>query len=216
MRIAIGAAIGVAYFVLAHLTTTVPGYEWLGVALGVGTFYAVTLAFAWPTRLRIPLLGAGLLAGLLIAQNWSALEVNFPWFYLLEHAGTNLMLGGVFGATLLHKQVPLCTRIAQIVHSEELPGSVARYTRQVTLAWTVFFLANASVSIALFLFAPLTVWSTYANILTAPLVALVFLVEYAIRVRTMPAEFHSTIVASIAAFWLRQYGSANRPSVPFH
>lgn len=215
-RIAIAAAIGASYFILAHLTATVPGYEWLGVLVGVGALYALALMLAWASVLRVPLLLLGSVAGLLIWRSWALLEQHFTWFYLLEHAGSNLLLATLFGATLIRNRDPLCTRFARMVNGEHLPLEVERYGRQITAAWTIFFAGSACLSIALYLAAPLPLWSTYANLLTAPLVALMFIGEYAVRTRVLPPSYHSTIAASIAAFWVRQYGSARPPKVPSH
>lgn len=216
IRIILAIVIGTVYFVLAHLTATIPGYEWLGVIVGVGTLYALTLMMAWASTLRLPLLAVGAVAGFFIAWHWQTLEQNFTWFYLLEHAGSNALLAGFFGATLFERQVPLCTRLAQMVHGDELPPVVDRYTRRLTLVWALFFALNATTSLLLYGLAPIAVWSTYANLMTGPLVALMFLVEYAIRVRVLPPSHHSTIAATIAAFWVRQYGAARTPNVPSH
>lgn len=215
-RITLAVIIGTVYFVLAHLTATIPGYEWLGVIVGVGALYALTLMMAWTSALRLPLLAIGAIGALLIAQHWQTLEQNFTWFYLLEHAGSNALLAGVFGATLVERQVPLCTRLARMVHGDELPPVVDRYTRQITIVWTAFFTINATTSLLLYALAPIEVWSTYANLLMAPLVALMFAGEYAVRVRRLPPSHHSTIAATVAAFWVRQYGSTRTPNAPSH
>lgn len=215
-RLAIAAFIGASYFILAHFTATVPGYEWLGVIVGIGALYAFALMLAWASSLRLPLLLLGAIAGLLISRNWSLLEQHFTWFYLLEHAGSNALLAALFGSTLAESRIPLCTRLARMVNGDDLPAQVDRYTRHITVVWTAFFAGSACLSILLYLAAPIGVWSAYANLLTAPLVALMFVGEYAVRTRVLPPTYHSTIAASIAAFWVRQYGSARPPKVPSH
>jgi hypothetical protein len=60
-----------------------------------------------------------------------------------------------------------------------LEPRLAHYSRQVTVAWTVFFVAMMCMSILLYLLAPISVWSAFANLATLPLVALMFIVEYA-------------------------------------
>ena len=49
-----------------------------------------------------------------------------------------------------------------MIHGAVTPA-VARYTRQITLAWTLFFVAIAAVSTLLFATAPIVTWSTFAN-----------------------------------------------------
>ena len=82
-----------------------------------------------------------------------------------------------------------------------LGPAMARYTRQVTLAWSIFFGAMALASTALFFGAPVSVWSTFANFFTGPLIALMFIAEYAVRRRVLPDVEHAGIVAGVQAFW---------------
>ena len=84
---------------------------------------------------------------------------------------------------------------------EQAKVQLERYTRQVTLAWSIFFGTMALVSTALFFAAPVKVWSGFANFLTAPLIALMFIVEYAVRRRMLPDVEHAGIVAGVQAFW---------------
>ena len=67
-----------------------------------------------------------------------------------------------------------------MIHGAVTPA-VARYTRQITLAWTLFFVAIAAVSTLLFATAPIVTWSTFANYLSLPLVAVMFAAEHACR-----------------------------------
>ncbi|MBD3816745.1 MAG: hypothetical protein IE913_09895, partial [Halothiobacillus sp.] len=54
--------------------------------------------------------------------------------------------------------------------------------------WTIFFFAMATTSILLYLFAPITIWSIFANSLTLPLLVLMFGAEYLVRRRILPPE----------------------------
>lgn len=131
---------------------------------------------------------------------WGAVESHFQTLYFLEHAGTNLLLGIMFGRTLAGSSEPLCTRFARIVHGTLTPELV-RYSRQVTVAWTVFFLVITLASCALYLGGLLAAWSVLANFLTLPLVALMFIVEYAVRRRVVKQGSPGHILDGIAAFW---------------
>jgi uncharacterized membrane protein len=84
-----------------------------------------------------------------------------------------------------------------------------RYTRQVTIAWTAFFGATAAVSTTLFLFAPPTVWSIFANLLTIPLLGLMFAAEYLVRHRVLPPAECAGIADSVRGYreTMRQRGS---------
>ena len=65
----------------------------------------------------------------------------------------NLALMALFGKTLLSGATPLVSRVASLWRGT-LDPVVSRYTRRVTIAWTVFFALMALESIGLALFAP--------------------------------------------------------------
>ena len=145
------------------------------------------------------LLGVVAVLCLALWAQWSALTRYTGWVYWLEHAGTQLMLFMMFGRTLLAAQKPLCTRFAEIVHGANLTPQYRAYTRQVTLAWSVFFATIALMSSVLFFLTPLTTWSIFANFVTGPLVILMFVVEYAVRIRVRP-EMRHHILDAVRAF----------------
>ncbi len=95
----------------------------------------------------------------------------------------------IFARTLRPGRVPLVTAIARLCH-ETLPEDVARYTRGVTVAWTIFFAAMATGLAIAAAALPLATWSLAANVASLPLVALFFAAEYAIRVRRFPDLQH--------------------------
>ena len=81
-----------------------------------------------------------------------------------------------------------------------LQPPVARYTRQVTVAWTIFFAAMVVTSSLLFFLAPIQVWSAFANLLSMPLVAAMFIAEYAVRKRVLPDLPRTHILESLRAY----------------
>jgi uncharacterized membrane protein len=91
----------------------------------------------------------------------------------------------LFGRTLLPGVTPLVARVAALWRGT-LDQEVARYTRRVTAAWTVFFAIMALESMALALFAPLHVWSLFTNFVNYLLVLLFFVVEYQLRFYFFP------------------------------
>ena len=99
-----------------------------------------------------------------------------------------------FARTLRHGREPLITMLARRMHGD-LSGELKLYTRRVTLAWSCFFATQLSLSIALFCFAPLVVWSFFVNILDIPLVALMFAAEYAVRLRCLKNPPRHSIAA---------------------
>ena len=207
------AAGAIAYPVLAHYSTTTAAATatpTLGVVVSLAPSLALLFWLAWrsPRRLAMLLLCAS--AGVSLWALWGALERNFSWVYFLQHAGTNLMLAAVFGATLEKRRQPLCTRFAEAFHGPLAP-EVVRYTRQVTLAWMLFFLSVSLVSAMLFFFSSIEVWSVFANFLTFPLVMLMFAVEYGVRLRKLPHMERHSIMAGILAFWKHQPASSGTP-----
>lgn len=189
-----------AWAAAAHYTTALVTASSWGALLGLAPFVAVAALFAWHSRHRAALLALLGLASAGLAAAWPALTRNVGWMYFVQHVGTNALLGVGFGRSLAAGRVPLCTRVAAITHGE--PSAALRaYTRRVTVAWTLFFAVVAATSVALFAFAPLGVWSTFANLLTFPLVALMFAAEYAVRLRALPPEDRGGILDAIRAYF---------------
>lgn len=196
-------AAGVAgYPVLAYYsaaTSAAVTFPSLGVAVSLAPSLAILLWLTWrsPRRLGMLLLCAGV--GVLLWGFWEALERNFAWVYFIEHAGTNLMLAALFGRTLARGRQPLCTRFAETVRGRLAP-EVARYTLEITLAWTLFFLVISLVSTVLFVFGSIDAWSVFANLLSLPLILLMFVAEHRVRRRALPHLEHHSIMDSIRAF----------------
>jgi len=183
---------------LAHYAIAVGHSPTLGALVALAPVAIVVAVFAGRSRHRVLGLAAiAAFAGLLWA-GWDVLESNFPSVYFLQHVGTNLLLGAMFGRTLAASREPLVTRFARMVHGT-VPAAVERYTRQVTLAWAVFFLAMAALSCALYFSGNFAAWSVLANFLTLPAVVAMFAVEYLVRRRALPG-WHGTFLDGIRAF----------------
>lgn len=134
-------------------------------------------ALLWPC-----LLAAAALLSLALMQAWPWLMKNRTTLYVIEHVGTNLLLAWLFAHTLLQGRVALITSLATAIHGGgQLPERIRRYTRSVTLAWAAFFCLISLISLILFFSTDLSHWSLFANILSWPLVALMFAGEYAVR-----------------------------------
>ncbi len=209
-RAAVGAAM-IAYPLLAYYTTTVPAEGGFGaIVLAAAPLAAAALLIAWRTHWRIPtLLLCGAACGLLWRYS-VPIRQHLPLVYFVQHAGTNLALLVLFGRTLAPGQVPLCSRFAAAVRGP-LDPRVARYTRQVTVAWALFFATMTMISAALFAFASTEVWSAFANFVTLPLLALIFVVEYMVRLRVLPDIPHTSIMSAVRAFRQRPGVSAPPP-----
>jgi len=197
------AAGAIAYPFLAHYSTTpaaVASMPWLGVGMSLTPSLAILLFMTWNSPRKPAMLLLCAVVGMLVWGFWGMLERNFSWAYFIQHAGTNLMLAAVFGVTLARDRQALCSRFAEAVHGS-LEPEVLRYTRQLTLAWTLFFIALSVVSALLFAFNPIETWSIFANFMTFPLVILMFIVEFLIRLRMLPNLERHNILDGILAFW---------------
>jgi uncharacterized membrane protein len=150
------------------------------------------------------------LSCMLVITAWSLLESHFGLIYWLQNLGMYLILFATFGRTLLAGRQPLCTRFSEALYGPVTPLH-ARYTRQVTVAWTLFFATAALISTLLFFLAPLAAWSVFANFLTLPLVALMFIVEYGIRRCVLPDIGHMRFFDAVRAF-RDDAANSSRPS----
>ena len=119
--------------------------------------------------------------------------------YGMAHAAAYLLLLWFFMRTLGRGKEPLITRLARRVHGQ-LPPAMQTYTRSLTVAWCCFFGAQVAVSALLFAFAPLDTWSAFVNLLNLPLLALMFMVEYAYRVTRHRNFPHASLKQSVEAF----------------
>lgn len=99
----------------------------------------------------------------------------------LPPVAINLGLMLLFGAGLRAGAQPLVERLMRVEYGTSLPAPLARYARQLTVLWTGFFAAMAAVLVALAAYAPLPVWSLFANVINYLLVALLFALQYAYR-----------------------------------
>ena len=188
----------VAYPLLAHYTNQAHSAS-LGALVAIAPVVLIALAFAWRSPHYLIMVGVIALTCIALWAGWSRLEQNFGLVYWLQHVGMQLILLMMFGRTLIAGRQPLCTRFAEALHAPLSPQH-ERYARQVTGAWTLFFAAMAIISSLLFFLAPLPVWSIFANFLTLPLVALMFIVEYWLRKWLLPEMRHAHFMDAIRAF----------------
>jgi uncharacterized membrane protein len=154
-------------------------------------------------RSRTALLVGGVLAALLGA----AVLLHQQALSALPSIALNLMLAGVFGATLRQGDTPLIVRIAEL-DGGVLAPPFARYLRALTQAWAIFFVTMAGLSLVLILYALFEWWSLFVNVLMWPLVGMMFAVEWMVRrfaFKELPPHTPLHIVASIVAYQ-RQVG----------
>lgn len=147
----------------------------------------------------LPVLLAVAAAIVVLWLGWPLFERHFQIVFLVEHAGANLALAIIFGRTLIAGRDPLCTRLARLVH-ETLPPAVERYTRQVTIAWTMFFALAFALSCFLYFAGFLGAWSLFANFLSPVFIAVMFVGEYLVRRLVLPTWERTGLLAGVRAF----------------
>jgi len=192
------AALLIGYALLAHYTNESVHNGNLGALVAITPIILVLLMATKQSTWRLVTLLIVLCASLWLG--WSTLTKNFWLIYWLQDAGIQLVLFITFGRTLIASRQPLCTRFAEMVHSEPLSPQHHVYTRQITVAWTMFFAVMTLTSTLLFFMAPLTTWSVFANFLTLPLIALMFIVEYGVRLWVLPDSRQTHIFDAIKAY----------------
>lgn len=199
-RGAASVALIVGYEAGAHHAVSTPGLERLGLALVLAPALALTFGIAArsPRRaLALPLLA---IAAAALWLTRGALVRHYEWGLFLEHVMFNGALGYLFGRTLAPGREPLCSQFAAMARGSPLIPEIAAYTRLVTAAWTLFFAGVVGISTLLFATASIEAWSTFANYLTLPLAALMFVVEHACRRFALPGVRSSSMIESIRAY----------------
>lgn len=159
----------------------------LGVAFAFLPVLALLLGLAWnakPRRFWLALYGS---ACLTLWYSKNLFLTHYSWAYFAEDAGTLTLLCVIFARTLRTGAIPLISRLSTLIHGPLSP-LVLYYTRKVTALWALLFGAMAGVSVLLFTLAPLPLWALYANVLTLPIMASVFIGEYAVRRRILPRD----------------------------
>jgi uncharacterized membrane protein len=99
---------------------------------------------------------------------------------LLLPALVSLGLFAVFAATLWHGP-PLIERVARRISGAGFQEEMVPHCRQATIAWCVFFVANAGAVAGLAVAAPLAWWTLYTGVLAYALMGALFAGEYAVR-----------------------------------
>jgi uncharacterized membrane protein len=200
LQLAAVAVILVAYPVLSHYSNSNPRAQDLGAALALAPMLTLGLVLIWRWSGTLIAVLTAAAAALLLRAFWLLFAENFSIVYLIQQCGFYAIMAFTFGRSLLKGRVPLCTQFADKIHGP-LSALELRYTRSVTIAWAVFFLANMAVTFLLFEFAPLRIWSLFVNFLSLPLILLMFVAEYAVRRRVLPQVQRSGLIATLRVYF---------------
>ena len=132
-----------------------------------------------------------------------ALAARVDHIVYLENLAFNMFLALVFAITLRPGREALVTRLARTVRGGDMPDAIVPYTRAVTAAWAIYFVAIAAISTFLFVTQSREAWSLFINVLVWPLTAAMFVVEYAVRLRVLRDLDHVSLLATMRAFMHR-------------
>jgi len=193
------AVVGATYVALSHwLMTRAPASAWNVVVLLAPMLVAASVC-AWRAKQRALSAVAAAAIALLIVH--AARDVALPLepLYLAQHAGIHLLLALVFGSTLRRGERPLVSRVAARVH-RDMPPAMHRYTRNVTLAWTLYFVGMAFASVLLYAIADFESWAVFANLVTPIALASMFAGEHLLRYRLHPEFERVGMLDSIRAY----------------
>ena len=117
---------------------------------------------------------------------------NLQWLIVLQECTVLLIMGGIFGYTLINGGDALITRFIRFAHEAPSP-TLLRYSRQLTAVWTLFFIASSIASMALYFALPAPLWALY-NSVGIPICAVVlFILENLSQKFLLPREEQRTI-----------------------
>ena len=185
--------------ILTHTLLAI-GYS-TEMAAAVSAFQVIVLGFILTARASYVYKWwlAGAAAALFLIVGWLAGQYSLFATAGIPYVAAYVTLLTLFGASLLPGREAFITVIARKIHGTMRPD-IAVYTRRVTVAWCCFFAAQLIVSLTLFFFAPLVVWSFYVNVLDLPLIVLMFSGEYLYRITHVRNWPRSTVLQVIRAF----------------
>jgi uncharacterized membrane protein len=190
----------IAYSVLSHYSNLNPQAQDLRTALALAPMLTLGLVLLWRWSGAFMALLAAAATAYLLRAFWPLFAQNFSIVYLVQQTGFYSIMAFTFGRSLRKGSVPLCTQLADKVHGP-LSALELRYTRQVTLAWVIFFLCDVAANFLLFEFAPLSIWSVFVNFCSLPLILLMFVAEYAVRRRVLPQVQRNGLVATLRVYF---------------
>jgi uncharacterized membrane protein len=199
LQVAAALVLIVAYASLSHYCN-VAERRGLGAALALLPFVVLAVSVLRRSKHRLIWASVGVAAAIVLYDGRGLLEKNFSLVYLLQECGMDGLLAVGFGRSLRAGETPLCTRLADRLHGPLTPAE-RRYTRQVTLAWTLLFVALMLTTLALYLAAPLAVWSAFVNFVSFPLIMAMFVAELAVRRRVLPPADRGGILAAVRVYF---------------
>lgn len=189
----------VVYSLLSYVLMVHAAHEAWAVAALLGPLLAMVGAVAWRSRCRLGMWAVLLTALALLGVALRGGVGDVKLLYLLQHAGTHAALGISFGLTLAGPGLSAIGRVAQQVHGT-LQAGMVRYTWQVTLVWTLYFIGMALGSVALYIGGAWKAWSLLANVFTPLSITALFVGEHLLRYRLHPEFERVSLLDAVRAY----------------
>lgn len=168
--------LSILYPPAVHFTLIAEQADWaLWLLIALSTSQLLTILFSSGSKRMTAIIPAVVLALCL----YGLLRQSIVALYLPPIAISATLLW-LFARTLRPGREPLITALARRVFLESDP-QLLRYTRQVTQIWSLFFVAMLLECLLLALFAPVELWSLFANLLNYLFIVLLFLAEFSYR-----------------------------------
>lgn len=120
-----------------------------------------------------------------------------PRFVLAMPVVINVVLLATFGETLRAGQIPMIERFARL-GEPDLSVEKQAHCRAWTVRWCLFFVANASIALALGLLASPFVWAAYTGGIAYALMGAMFAIEYVTR----KAKFRDDAPRNVLDRWM--------------
>ena len=199
MRLVGFLVVVLCYSILANYSLQTRTYPSFGALIAMMPIMLTLVILAYKTKQRYLIFSVLLIATPVFWLVWRYLKEHYDWIYWLVHESLQFVLFITFARTLRSNQQPLCTQFAEMAH-ESLSPVLISYTRKVTIAWALFFVMVSLVSSWLFFYYPINVWSIFSNFIYLPLVALMFILEYIVRLWALPKEDRTNIMDAIHAY----------------
>lgn len=194
-------ASGAIYLGASYLVTTSPSPSVMMILISQTPLIIALAVGLWKSPYRKTSLTLFVAALVALILNMDRFYGHIAWLYFIQHAGAMSLLALVFGNTLRGSDAEaMCSRIAILIMPVTLDPPYLRYTWKVTLAWTIYFAACTTLSVLLFFFSPVQVWSVFANIITPVSIGVMFVGEYLIRRRVLPDGPKISIASIIQAY----------------
>jgi uncharacterized membrane protein len=201
----------IGYSVFAHRAAASATHDVFSALVAVIPMTGLAFVMAWRSSHRAILLALWLAACAGLYGISGSLVTHYHWVFLLDHLGVYTLLCVAFGKSLRAGQTPMVTGFARLVHGTMSPA-LSTYTRSVTWAWTLYFGSVAVLSLLLFWLAPIAVWSAFAILLGLPMLALMFVGEYAVRCYVLPVADRAGPLEAIRAYrHASSHGPARQP-----